>query len=175
MKMKKRAIAVAVNSVLSGLLVTACGGSESTSQGRFVDGPVAGLSYSTSAGKNGVTDANGAFSYVSGASADNVTFKVGALMLGAAAASDLLTPLDLVVGATVSDARVLNRLQLLQSLDSDKEVDNGIVIDTALAAKLNDTVRPVETDATKFEAALNTALGTTPVARGLARESFESS
>ncbi len=174
-KMKKRAIVVALNPVLAGLLLAACGGSDSTSQGRFIDGPVAGLSYSTLAGKGGTTDANGTFDYLYGTPADTVTFKVGAVALGTAAAAAVLTPLDLVAGATVSDARVLNRLQLLQSLDRDQDVDNGIVIDTGLAAKLNDTVKPDEIDAAKFEAALKTALGTTPVARGLARESFESS
>lgn len=177
MKMNTRAVAIALNPVMAALMLAACGGGsgEPTVQGRFVDGPVAGLAYSTAAGINGTTDSNGTFSYGGGTPADKVSFKVGALALGTAAGASVITPMDLVVGATVSDARVLNRLQLLQSLDSDKDVDNGIVIDTTLAAKLNDTVKPDATDGTQFEAALKTALGTTPVVRGLARESFESS
>ena len=176
MKMNTRAMVLALNPVMAGLLLAACGGGggEPTVQGRFIDGLVAGLGYSTSAGINGTTDANGTFSYGGGTPADKVSFKLGALALGTAAGAAVVTPLDLVAGAAVSDARVLNRLQLLQSLDSDQNVDNGIVIDTALAAKLNGTVKPEETDGTQFEAALKTALGTTPVARGLARESFES-
>ena len=176
MKSKRRALAVALNPVMAGLLLAACGGGDAPPvQGRFVDGPVAGLSYSTPAGFTGTTDANGTFSYWSGTPADVVSFKLGAVTLGSAAGASLLTPMDLVPGAAVTDARVLNRLQLLQSLDSDKDVDNGIVIDTALVAKLNDTVKLDETDGAKFEAALKAALGTAPVARGLARESFESS
>ena len=183
MKMTMRSLALALNPVMAGLLMTACGGgsdttvggTDSSAQGRFVDAPVAGLAYSTSAGIKGTTDANGTFSYGGGSAADMVSFKAGALVLGSAAGAGVITPMDLVAGASVSDARVLNRLQLLQSLDSDKDVDNGIVIDTTLAAKLNDTVKPDETDGTKFEAALKTALGTTPVTRTLARESFESS
>ena len=175
MKLKVRAVKLVLNPVMAGLLLAACGGGSSTSQGRFVDGPVAGLAYSTTTGLSGTTDANGAFNYTNSTPADMVSFKVGALALGSAIAAAVVTPLDLVPGASVSDARVLNRLQLLQSLDSDKDGDNGIVIDTTLAAKLNETVKPDETDGAKFEAALTTALGTTPVARGLARESFESS
>ena len=175
MKLKVRAVKLVLNPVMAGLLLAACGGGSSTSQGRFVDGPVAGLAYSTTTGLSGTTDANGAFNYTDSTPADRVSFKVGALALGSAMAAAVVTPLDLVPGASVSDARVLNRLQLLQSLDSDKDGDNGIVIDTTLAAKLNETVKPDETDGAKFEAALTTALGTTPVARGLARESFESS
>jgi hypothetical protein len=175
MKLKVRAVKLVLNPVMAGLLLAACGGGSSTSQGRFVDGPVAGLAYSTTTGLSGTTDANGAFNYTDSTPADRVSFKVGALALGSAMAAAVVTPLDLVPGASVSDARVLTRLQLLQSLDSDKDGDNGIVIDTTLAAKLNETVKPDETDGAKFEAALTTALGTTPVARGLARESFESS
>ena len=176
MKSKRRVLAVALNPVMACLLLAACGGGDAPPvQGRFVDGPVAGLSYSTPAGFTGTTDANGTFSYWSGTPADVVSFKLGAVTLGSAAGASLLTPMDLVPGAAVTDARVLNRLQLLQSLDSDKDVDNGIVIDTALVAKLNDTVKLDETDGAKFEAALKAALGTAPVARGLARESFESS
>ena len=175
MKLKVRAVKLVLNPVMAGLLLAACGGGSSTSQGRFVDGPVAGLAYSTTTGLSGTTDANGAFNYTDSTPADRVSFKVGALALGSAMAAAVVTPLELVPGASVSDARVLNRLQLLQSLDSDKDGDNGIVIDTTLAAKLNETVKPDETDGAKFEAALTTALGTTPVARGLARESFESS
>ncbi len=136
---------------------------------------MAGLTYSTSAGLSGTTDANGTFSYLGGSTTDMVSFKLGGLTLGSAAGASVLTPLDLVAGASIADVRVLNRLQLLQSLDSDKNVDNGIVIDTAMVAKLNDTIKLDETDGAKFEASLQTALGTTPVARGLARESFESS
>jgi para-nitrobenzyl esterase len=143
-------------------------------QGKFANGPVVGLSYSTAAGLNGTTDISGAFSYRE-SSSETVTFKVGSVSLGSAVGAAYITPLDLVAGAAVTDARVLNRVQLLQTLDNDKDIDNGIVIDQALAAKLNDSVKPDEIDGTKFEAALKSALAATPVNRALARESFESS
>jgi para-nitrobenzyl esterase len=75
-----------------------------------------------------------------------VSFKLGSITLGSSAGASLLTPLDLVTGAAVTDARVLNRLQLLQTLDSDKDVDNGIVIDPNMLAKLNDTAYSGERD-----------------------------
>ena len=184
MKIKMRTWAVALNVVLASLMLAACGSSEEPLvqgkedplvQGKFVDGPVAGLAYSTSTGINGATDVNGTFNYRGGTSVDMVSFKLGSITLGTSAGASLLTPLDLVTGAAVTDARVLNRLQLLQTLDSDKDVDDGIVVDPIMVTKLNDTIKPDETDGTKFEAALKTALGNTPVNRNLAQESFESS
>lgn len=159
---------------MAGLLIASCGNSEEpTLQGKFANGPVAGLSYSTSAGINGTTDISGAFNYRD-SSGETVSFKIGSVSLGSAKGAAFITPLDLVSGAAVTDARVLNRVQLLQTLDSDKDIDNGISIDQALAAKLNDSIKPDETDGTKFETALKSALGVTPVNRALARESFES-
>jgi hypothetical protein len=175
MKLKMRTSVVALNSVLASLMLAACGSSdEPLVQGKFVGGPVAGLTYNTSTGINGATDINGTFDYRGGTSGDAVSFKLGSITLGTIAGASLVTPLDLVTGAAVSDARVINRLQLLQSLDSDKDVDNGTVVDPIMVAKLNSTINPDETDGTKFEAALKTALGNTPVNRNLARESFES-
>lgn len=158
-----------------GCISAGCGGSSDGTQGQFVDGPVAGLTYTTTGGASGTTDANGTFNYNKGSPADTVTFKAGPITLGTATAAAVLTPMDLVTGAVVTDARVLNRLQLLQTLDADADVDNGIALSTTLVGKLNDTIKPDESDGTKFEAALKTALGTTPVNRSLARESFESS
>ncbi|NCV40146.1 MAG: hypothetical protein EBW11_06230 [Betaproteobacteria bacterium] len=51
MKIRIRSLALVINPVMAGLLIASCGNSEEpTLQGKFANGPVAGLSYSTSAG-----------------------------------------------------------------------------------------------------------------------------
>ncbi|GGE57694.1 hypothetical protein GCM10007421_35430 [Halopseudomonas oceani] len=107
------------------------GGSDSSLRtGVFTDSPVAGLNYQT-ATQSGVTAADGSFRYQSG---EVVTFSLGSLELGRAAGAEQLTPMDLVEGATtVADNRVTNMLVLLQSLDADRSLNNGIQISPAIA------------------------------------------
>ena len=107
------------------------GGSDSSLRtGVFTDSPVAGLHYQT-ATQSGVTAADGSFLYQSG---EVVTFSLGSLELGRATGAEQLTPMDLVEGATtVADNRVTNMLVLLQSLDADRSLNNGIQISPAIA------------------------------------------
>lgn len=93
--------------------------------GVFVDDPVAGLSYATSSGYSGTTDAKGNFKYNSG---DTITFKIGNLTLGAASGGNTISPVDLSANSTVTS----NLYVLLQSLDN-KSAANVITVPPALA------------------------------------------
>ncbi|MBN1662126.1 MAG: carboxylesterase family protein [Deltaproteobacteria bacterium] len=99
--------------------------SDEAPTGIFTDSPVSGLNYRT-AYINDVTDANGKFKYDAGAT---VTFSIGDLVLGSATGAAQLTPLSVTSGATAaSDQIVNNKLILLQTLDADGDLNNGIQI-----------------------------------------------
>ena len=99
------------------------------STGVFLDSPVAGIRYST-ATESGLTNSAGEFSYRAG---ETVTFQIGDITLGAAAAATIVTPLDLVGASSLDEARQLgvftrlvNTILLLQSLDLDVNPTNGL-------------------------------------------------
>src|SRR5699024_1777924 len=64
---------------------------------------------------------------------ESVTFSLGDLQLGSATAAAQLSPIDLVEGGTVTNNAVTNMLVLLQSLDADRNLNNGIQISSAIA------------------------------------------
>lgn len=93
--------------------------------GVFYDGEVSGLNYrTTTSGKEGVTK-NGLFSYQEG---DDITFKVGTVVLGTAKAGPKITPLDFIPNAKPEDPGVVNRIRFLMTLDEDGDASNGIQI-----------------------------------------------
>jgi para-nitrobenzyl esterase len=102
--------------------------------GVFLDSPVAGLSYSTTVKGQTViaqTNEDGTFLYNKG---QTLTFSIGTLTLGTTSGKSVVTPLDLVPDATgVSDQRVVNMCVLLQTLDQDGDLNNGIQITKAIA------------------------------------------
>ncbi len=106
-----------------------------TQKGQFVDSPVAGLEYNTTSGLHGKTDAEGYFEYKKG---DKVTFKIGNLILGSTEITDkikepVVTPTDI----SANDKEVEDKmLQLLQTLDSDENASNGIVISQEAKSEL---------------------------------------
>ena len=127
------------------LLLAACGGGSDSpasadpakpvpvvgsATGVFTDAAVQGAAYTTSSGVTGTTDAQGRYSYNPN---DTVSFKLGALALGSAPATAIVTPLELAGG---SANRLQNLLVLLQSLDDDGVPGNGIKIAPAAAAAL---------------------------------------
>ena len=141
--MKKSLLALAMIGALS-----ACGGGDSVTipmpspapapapvlVGQLVDGAVANVSYSTSSGLSGKTDANGNYSWRAG---DTIRFSIGKIVLGESLARALLTPIDLVGGATTLDnPNVVKILQVLQTLDDDLDPGNGIRITDAVVARL---------------------------------------
>jgi para-nitrobenzyl esterase len=102
--------------------------------GVFLDAPVEGLNYQT-ATISGVTDEFGTFMYHDG---ETVSFMIGDLMLGFAPGSDIMTPIDLVPGAVdETNPTVTNICRLLQSIDWDGDLSNGITITDTIRSELN--------------------------------------
>jgi len=99
--------------------------------GTFVDSPVSGLSYRTLT-LSGTTNPSGVFMYNPG---ETVTFAIGGLALGSATGKSTVTPLDIIAGASgVTDPRVTNICRLIQTLDEDGDLNNGIKINSKTAA-----------------------------------------
>ncbi|MEH6387216.1 carboxylesterase/lipase family protein [Pseudomonas profundi] len=102
--------------------------------GVFVDSPVAGLRYETDS-LNGHTDAQGRFQYNAD---ETVSFYIGDYPLGSAPAEQSLSPLDLVDGAEgVENETVNNIAVLLQTLDQDGDLNNGIQITDEIAGRVS--------------------------------------
>ncbi len=125
----KKSTKIIFSSLIASVLIAGCGSSSSTSTsnentGTFVDSPVINAHYKTSSGIEGETDNQGRFKYKRG---DKVTFSLGNLILGEATPANdgLITPKNLAD----DNQTVVLMLQLLQSLDSDGNVSNGITID----------------------------------------------
>lgn len=112
--------------------LAACGGgggtspASTTSVATFIDAKVEGLAF-RSASHSGRTDRNGNFAYKPG---ETVTFSIGNMVLGSVTPTGKkVTPLQLVPGASAAtDARVTRILRVLQTLDQDGNLDNGIQI-----------------------------------------------
>lgn len=144
------------------LLVIGCGGSSGGGgdgdgdgdgsiniiQGYFLDSAVEGLDYHTTT-QSGETDSSGTFNYVAG---EIVTFSIGNLELGSTAAQDYLTPVDLVANATdESDSTVINMSKLIQALDSDGDVSNGIKISDEIKTIVSDSEVDFELGTSEFD------------------------
>lgn len=99
-------------------------GSGELSQGVFIDSAVSGLSFITDS-QQGRTDNSGTFNYRPG---ESVSFSIGGIQLGSATGQDVITPLELVSEADAADAAIVNMARLLQSLDTDGNLLNGIQI-----------------------------------------------
>jgi hypothetical protein len=120
-----------------------------TKTGKFIDSAVSGLDYYIDGAKAGTTNAAGEFVYPEGKA---VTFKVGSVTIGTAS-GDLTTVTPGSFGLDL--AKVSNILVLLQSLDSDANPSNGIVIDPVLVSKLTTNIDLTSaTNLTAIQAAL---------------------
>ena len=118
--------------IASVCLLAACGNSDlPTKQGVFVDAPVEGLTYVTSSGLTGTTNATGAFNYLAG---DSVTFSLGSVNFPSVTAGDLISPLELTGASSANHPGALAIARLLQSVDSDGNPDNGITVNRAKLA-----------------------------------------
>lgn len=102
-------------------------------KGVFLDSRVEGLFYTTQT-LSGTTDPDGTFLYKQ---RERVSFYIGypdGLFLGEADGESVVTPVNLVPGAVdASNQQVQNRLILLQTLDADGDLNNGIQITPAIA------------------------------------------
>lgn len=132
----------------------------STQSGILTDAKITGVSYTTSSGVTGVTDADGSFRYNVN---DTVTFTLGTLQLGSVTATGVISPMQLSGG---NANKLTNLLVLFQSLDADGNAANGINITAptaaAVTASINLTVTP-----TTFASSANTALQAAMTAGGL--------
>lgn len=151
---------ISVLAVAAACSLAACfdGGGSSGSSGRLVDSPVEGVAYSaTPSGKSGTTDSAGVFACSPG---DQVSFRVGGILLGSSACSATVTPLELanIATWTGSDDKVNNRLLFLQSLDDDDNPANGIRITAAVASALAGATLDFAQSAASFDTALGAAL-----------------
>jgi len=99
--------------------------------GIFVDSPVEGLRYICSSGATGVTNTQGEFTCEA---KDTVVFFLGTIPLAIVDMTETLTPLALFNG---DEESALNFAQLLQTLDTDGNLSNGINIDEDLLATLD--------------------------------------
>jgi len=128
--------------------------------GVFLDTPVAGLDYAT-ASYAGSTDADGRFLYNIG---ETLRFSIGpSLILGQTEGSALLSPLDLVPApGGYTDRRVATLASLLQSLDADAALDNGIALSSEVKRLVSETlgadVRDLSSVWTLLEPQLSVAL-----------------
>lgn len=108
-----------------------------TLTGILLDSAVAGVTYKTDS-LSGITNDAGEFQYVAG---ESITFRVGGIDLPLTVAAEEITPLDIVGTKDISDTSVTNILQLLQSLDSDQNPDNGITVNSlALSTQATELV-----------------------------------
>ena len=139
--MSKRIVGAAL-ATLAVAGAIACGGSSSsspaaghpTAAGRFIDGPVGGLHF-TSGSTSGTTAADGSFTYEVG---QPVTFTLGGITFGTVNGKGIVTPVDLVPTANPvvpeSDPKVLRIAQLLLTVDADGDPSNGISVPAAVQA-----------------------------------------
>ncbi len=127
---------IALSAMTATLLFTGCDegltDSPEAQTGYIYDDVVGGLEYSTPT-QSGITGADGSFKFLPG---EKVTFKIGNVTLGqAAAAAQTLTLFDLAKVGQNSDGtpsdEVANMAILLQSLDADQDPNNGITITQA--------------------------------------------
>lgn len=90
--------------------------------GVFIDSAVANIHYLT-ATQSGVTNSNGEFNYLAG---EMVVFSIGDINLPTTIAQPIITPLDIAGTSDATNTTAVNIAQLLQSLDTDSNPDNGI-------------------------------------------------
>lgn len=128
--MKKRTLALACMATLATATIWGCGGGGGSAgvapvvlKGVMLDSPVEGLEYRTET-KQGMTDKDGFFDYVSG---ESVTFSFYGTAIGTTAAASVNTPLDLLASGDLV-SYTSNILRLLQTLDEDNNLDNGITL-----------------------------------------------
>ncbi len=132
------------------IILTACGGGSDESQkpptvvqpgngnnnedevlsGKLIDSPIAGFNYETDS-QSGITGTDGVFQYKGG---ETISFSIGDYPVAIdIQPGQLLTPYELMHQRLyVSNFRVINFTRFLQTIDKDRNPDNGIEIDHEL-------------------------------------------
>jgi len=124
--------------------------------GIFIDSAVAGLDYGGNTTPANRTDDDGQFNYRLN---ETISFAIGDLALGSAVGAETLTPLSITAGATsADDQRVLNKLILLQSIDADGDLNNGIQITDSIREEISLNAGVLEFDQTTADFRASLAL-----------------
>ncbi|MFX1311595.1 MAG: carboxylesterase/lipase family protein [Promethearchaeota archaeon] len=98
--------------------------------GMFQGIPIEGLSYQTPT-LSGITDKKGQFHYITG---ESLVFSIGKLILGESVGKETISLIDIIPGAeNSSDQRVINLCILLQTLNEEGNINNGIRISENIA------------------------------------------
>ncbi|MBI2354097.1 MAG: hypothetical protein HYV06_03550 [Deltaproteobacteria bacterium] len=108
--------------------------------GKFVDGPVEGLTYESGSQK-GVTDASGTFRYEEGKA---VKFSVGGILIGQATAQPVMTPITLAresnPSADATTDQVVARVRFLMAVSEIDAAGNMKIIASARSATLSQQI-----------------------------------
>lgn len=135
------------------------GGSPQLESGQFIDGRVQGIAFS-SPSSSGVTDANGTFQFGAG---ENVSFCLGNFQGGACQGFSLgsgrgkfLVQVRDLSSTTRSEQ---NKLRVLQALDSDNDLTNGITISTAVRNAAQGLVLNFDQDTSVFTSSFSAISG----------------
>ena len=129
-------ILILISMVLQGCSNDSSSSEDNVKVGKFIDSAVQGLSYiSTPSGLLGETNAEGKFKYEND---DVIEFFAGSLSLGVFQSQPVISPFDLdhLLKTENGREKSKNIITLLQSLDEDRDPNNGIDIRDAV---LNDT------------------------------------
>ena len=142
----------------------------SQSQGIFLDSAVGGVSYSGDNSSSGVTSDTGTFSFYPG---EKITFSVGAMTLGTATGSSVVTPSSFESTVDSLGDHSKRVLRALQTLDSDNDPSNGISITASARASITSkTHLATATDAALLSAVQQAKPGVALKDEALALEHF---
>ena len=126
--------------------------------GVFVDSPVEGIMYQ--AGPiEGRTDQDGTYYYIEG---ESITFSIEGLVIGESSlAKEIMTPIDLVSDpdSFVTHPKVTNITRFLQSLDEDKNPDNGITLSTTTREAVKSAFTSIDFSEANFDSQVDSFFG----------------
>jgi surface protein len=123
---------------------------DDTKKGQLIDSAISGVEYRTNSGATGKTDDNGTFSYNN--TDKTITFKASSLIiakdfnLSNINSDNQILPSD-IVGVdrnNTTDEKVVKLLRVLQSLDSDNNASNGILIDDNTKGYLSEAINIID-------------------------------
>ena len=147
--------------ILISMVLQGCSNDSSSNDdsrvGVFVDSAVQGLSYiSTPSGLLGETNAEGEFKYEEN---DVVEFFAGSLSLGVFQSQPVISPFDSNHLLKTESAREKSKniITLLQSLDADRDPNNGLDIRNAILNDTNHELQNIDLSAPVYEFSKNQA------------------
>lgn len=135
--------------------------------GQLIDSPIVGMPYECSSKLSGETSTKGDFICNSD---DTITFTLGGHTFDPVKVQSIITPQMLFGG---DKAKALNFAQLMQTLDSDGDLSNGITPDVDLLKALGD--KKIDFAATDFDEEMKKLLGVPLVSEEDAQQHLDES